>query len=259
VIENPARPQREDVLDPATFGRPVADMVIRRYASPDELLDDTYDKPLADLRGQMATLTRADSGIHTLYMHNGDTLDEWWNGCRAGGLAGATFRPAYYPPDWAPQRDGFLTFAEHMVTTWGPILTYPGRPGEIPAGVGLAGARIVIPGLYQVEYAGALWRMAGGSSPQTVKAVALAGPNPDFTGLYRQVGDGSNGTPDSPDYSWSYRSTVSCVAALQRDEWVGIGFRWEPALPRVQPAPFSNSAQIGFANGLFSLDLLAPF
>jgi len=262
VIENPERPARDDVLDPATFGRPVADMVIRRYASTDDLLDDTYDKPLEDLRGQMVALQRDLNRPHALYMHNGEALDQWWMGCRAGGLAGGLFRPNYYPPTTQSPPDSYVRLAASAWLTWGPMLTYDAPPTDIPdvPPGSLAGPRIVIPGLYQIDIAAVVWRLVGPVPITSLKANAIAAPNPNFPGLYRTIGEGSNGTPDSPDPGWSYRSTCSCVVELQRDDWVG----WQ--LPRdpvgsweVQPAPFGNSAQIGYSRGLFSLDLLVPF
>jgi hypothetical protein len=261
-MDNPTRPTREETLDPATFGRPVADMAIRRYTSADDLLDDTYDKPLEDLRGQMVALRRDVTRPHTLYMHNGEALDQWWTGCRAGGLAGARFFPNYYPPHTQSPPNGYVTWAASAWLTWGPMLTYDAPPTDIPdvPPGALAGPRIVIPGLYQIDMAAVVWRLEGPTPINELKANAIVAPNPGFVGLYRTVAEGSGGTPDSPDPGWAYRSTLSCVVALERDDWVGIQLARFPSNSwEVRPAPYGNSAQIGYSRGVFSLDLLVPF
>jgi hypothetical protein len=253
VTPNPERPSRGEILDPAAFGRPSADTIIRRFTSPAERDADLAGKTPDELMGQAVSLRSPNAGVHTLAMHEGIAANPW-RGCRAGGYAAARFTPRTYAAGEAVVESLYVEMAS------APGASFPVGAMTIWAvGTNFAGPRIVVPGRYQIDVAMGIWRLQNSAPIAHARVAVFAGPDPRFPGLLRFVGNGSSGSPDSPDYAWSRRSTLSVVTDLDYDECVIVRLPCDPAAAAgglVQPAP--NPATPGLALGTFSVELLAP-
>jgi hypothetical protein len=259
MIDPPVRPARGEVLDPATFGRPAADTVIRRYSTAAERDADVAGIPLDELAGQVTTLTAGVAPRSD--MHDGSA----WRPTRVGSKAWALFRARVYPQSEFADPNRYVELAPE------PNAVAVGNIGIRPSPTGgpyLMGPEIRITGRYLIEMTGTMWRHEFSTGLYGAWIQAIAGHDPFYDPFAsRVVGEGGTGTPDwfriDPQaYTWSYRSHLATVAELAAGEAVGMRYvcQPDPSAPLggyVRPAG-EGIVIPGVGLGIFSIALLAP-